>query len=47
MTSQQSVVSMRFSRKAEAVLVGMVCLFEPSRDSFGQRFRERTFENKN
>lgn len=38
---------MRFSRKAEVVLVGTVCLFEPSRDRFGRRFRERIFENKN
>jgi len=46
MTSQRSAVSMQFSRKAEVVLVGMVCLFEPSRDRFGQRFRERIFEKK-
>lgn len=38
---------MRFSRKAEVVLVGTVCLFEPSRDRFGRQFRERIFENKN
>jgi len=46
MTSRRLAVSTRFSRKAETVLVGMACLFEPSRDRFGQRFRGKIFKNK-